>query len=161
MSEERKWAVEESEFVKTSPAQAYELVSDLRRMGGLSPECIGVWVRRRGPLTEGTAFTGFNRKGPWLWFTSGRVRTADEGREFAFRITTFGIPLALWSYRFTEEDGGTRIVERWDDLRTGRSRRLAGVLGLLFAGSPAATRHRTNSAGMRATLTKIKQTLES
>lgn len=160
MSEERKWTVEESEFVKASPAQAYEAVSDLRRMGGFSPECIGVWVRGRGRLTEGTRFVGFNRRGPWLWFTTGQVRTADEGREFSFRITTFGLPLSLWSYRFTEEDGGTRIVERWDDLRTGRSRRPAELLGLLFAGSPAATRHRTNSKGMKSTLTTLKSTLE-
>ncbi|MFG2309367.1 SRPBCC family protein [Streptomyces sp. NPDC048566] len=159
MSEGRRWRVEESVLVRAAPERAYRAISDVRRMAGFSPECVGVWVHGRGPVTRGTRFTGFNRKGPWLWFTDCRVVRAEEGRDFAFRVTSFGLPIALWGYRFAAEEGGTRVTEYWQDLRTGRAGRPAELLGF-FTGTRAPVRHAANTAGMRATLGRLKEALE-
>lgn len=159
MSEERRWQVEESVLVHATPERAYRAISDIRRMATFSPECVGVRVRGRGPVVAGTRFTGFNRKGLWLWFTDCRVVRAEEGRDFAFRVTSFGLPIALWGYRFTPEEDGTRVTEYWEDLRTGRRGRPAELLGF-FTGTKPAVRHRANTAGMRATLGRLKAALE-
>ncbi|MFC9244745.1 SRPBCC family protein [Streptomyces sp. NPDC057136] len=156
----RRWQVEESVLVHTSPGLAYRAISDVRRMGTFSPECRVVWVHGRVPVTVGTKFTGFNRKGLWLWFTDCRVVRAEEGRDFAFRVTSFGLPIALWGYRFAEEEGATRVTEYWEDLRTGRKGRPAELLGF-FTGTKPAVRHEANSAGMRATLGRLKAVLEN
>lgn len=146
-------------MVRTSPERAYRTISDVRRMGAFSPECVGVWVHSRGPVTLGTRFTGFNRKRLWLWFTHCRVVRAEEGHDFAFRVTTFGLPVALWGYRFTPEEDGTRITEYWEDLRTGRKGRSAELLGF-FTGTKPEVRHRANTEGMRVTLGRVKGVLE-
>ncbi|QNP68960.1 SRPBCC family protein [Streptomyces roseirectus] len=159
MGGERRWRVEESVLVRATPERAYRAISDVRRMGAFSPECVGVWVRRRGPVTLGTRFTGFNRKGPWLWFTDCRVVRADPARDFAFRVTSFGLPIALWGYRFTPEQDGTLVTEYWEDLRTGRKGRPAELLGF-FTGTRPEVRHRVNAEGMRATLGRLKAELE-
>ena len=157
---ERRWRVEESLYVRSTPGRAYAAISDVRRMGTFSPECRAVLVHGRGPVRVGMKFTGFNRKGPWLWFTGCRVVTAEPGRDFAFRVTSFGLPIALWGYRFATEDGGVRITEYWQDLRTGRWGRPAELLGF-FTGTKPEARHVANSAGMRATLRRLKAVLES
>jgi hypothetical protein len=96
-----------------------------------------------------------------VWFTECRVAVADPGREFAFRVTTFGMPVARWGYRFAAEDGGTRVTEYWEDLRTGRSAAIASLLGRLFTGTRAADRHQVNLAGMGVTLQRLKLALEA
>src|SRR5690348_7295328 len=55
--------------VGVSPAEAYQAVSDVRRMARWSPECFAVLVWSR---TDGlpARFVGLNRRGPWVWFTT-------------------------------------------------------------------------------------------
>ncbi|MFI9331605.1 SRPBCC family protein [Kitasatospora sp. NPDC052868] len=155
----REWSVEESVSVKAGPAAAYRAVADVRRMGEWSPECRAVWARR-GPLGVGARFVGFNRRGLFFWFTTCRVTDADPGREFAFRVDTFGLPVAQWGYRFEPaEGGGTTVTEYWRDLRTGRASGLTEVLGTVFAGTNPELRVKVNRAGMRATLARIQAAL--
>ncbi|GAA2827396.1 SRPBCC family protein [Kitasatospora paracochleata] len=157
---EREWTVEESVVVAVEPAAAYGAVAEVRRTGEWSPECRAVWSRS-GPLPTGARFVGFNRKGPLVWFTTCRVTVAAPGREFAFRVGTFGLPVALWGYRFEPTgDGSTLVTEYWRDLRTGRGRRPAELLGLVFTATRPADRARVNRAGMRTTLARLKAALE-
>ncbi|WP_354640893.1 SRPBCC family protein [Kitasatospora camelliae] len=157
---DRQWAVEESATVAVRPEVAYRAVAELRRMGEWSPECRAVWVRR-GPAGVGTRFVGWNRKGWLLWFTTGRVTVADQGREFAFRVVTFGLPVAEWGYRFQPAgDGGSTVTEYWTDLRRGRGARLTEVLGRIFSGTRAEDRAAVNRAGMRTTLERLRHSLE-
>ncbi|GGO90657.1 SRPBCC family protein [Wenjunlia tyrosinilytica] len=157
---EREWTAEESIVVGASAERVYRAVADVERMGRWSPECRAVWVPRP-PVRCGTRFLGLNRKGPWVWVTECRVQQADPGRGFAFRVTTFGLPVALWGYRFEPEAGGTRVTEYWQDLRTGRLSGLTELLGRAFTGTRPADRHRVNRAGMRTTLERLKRALEA
>ncbi|NVK77872.1 SRPBCC family protein [Streptomyces morookaense] len=164
----RRWTVEESILVRAPRARLYSAVADVRAMGRWSPECRAVWVPHP-PLRAGRGFFGFNRKGPFVWFTWCRVVRAEHPREFAFDVSTFGLPVARWGYRFeTVADAGadgsgggdTKVTEYWQDLRTGPGARFTELLGLVFTGTPAARRAEANRAGMRITLRRIKDAVE-
>lgn len=160
----REWVAEESVLVEAPVDRAYEAVADPRRMTEWSPELFAVWIRRagRGPVASGTRFVGFNRIGARVWFTGCRVTAARPGETFAFRVSSFGVPVALWGYRFEAVGGGrTRLTEYWEDLRRDhRGTGFISALGTLFTGVSAEGRAEVNRCGMRATLGRIKSTLE-
>ena len=150
--------VEESVFIAVPPAAVYRAVSSIQRMREWSPEFLGAWYR--SPVRVGTRFVGFNRRRAWIWFTTAVVTHADEAREFAFRVTTFGMPVSEWGYRLAPSEAGTVVTEYWRDLRLGRTAPVAKLLGLIFTGSRPNQRPSTNRAGMRRTLTAMGRTLE-
>ncbi|MFJ9822996.1 SRPBCC family protein [Streptomyces sp. NPDC101160] len=153
----RQWSLEESVRVEgVDPAALYGLVADLRNMGRWSPECRQVLVARP-PVRTGTRFVGLNKRGLFLWFTTGRVTTARPGEEFVFDVGVFGLPIARWGYRFEADGTGTRITESWHDLRTGRGSKLTTLLGTVFAGTSPERRIAVNRHGMRTTLARIAQ----
>jgi hypothetical protein len=149
--------VSERTTVGVPASRVYEAVSDVRRMARWSPECVGVWVWRRAAGGAPGRFVGFNRRGPLVWFTTCRVVTAEPGREFAFDVTTFGMPVSRWSYRLSEVPGGTEVTEHWQDRRSPG----AYLLGRIFTGRTAGSRPQVNSEGMRTTLGRLKSELES
>ncbi|WP_432027756.1 SRPBCC family protein [Streptomyces sp. 1222.5] len=155
----RLWKVEESVLVDAPVAEVYSAVADVRNLGKWSPECFAVWSRGRGAGT-GSAFVGFNRKGLFVWFTTCRVTRAERPDEFAFRVTAFGLPVALWGYRFRPEGDATRVTEYWEDLRTGPGARVAEFLGRVFTGTRPVDRAEVNRSGMRTTLGRIRAALE-
>jgi hypothetical protein len=53
-----------------------------------------------------------------------------SGAEFAFDVTTFGMPVSRWGYRFSPTEGGTEVTEYWIDKRNLG----ATVLGRVFTG---------------------------
>jgi hypothetical protein len=152
--------VEESIFIAASAESVYRAVSNVRRMGEWSPECFGVWSSSRHFRT-GSRFIGFNRRRLWFWFTSCTVLRAEEARDFAFEVRTFGMPVALWGYRLQARDAGSVVTEYWQDLRSGRSAPVAKLLGLVFTGTRPANRSDVNRTGMRATLARLKTVVES
>jgi uncharacterized protein YndB with AHSA1/START domain len=156
MADSRPGDVAERITVGVPPARAYQAVSDVHRMARWSPECFAVlvWLRRGGLPAR---FVGLNRRGPWVWFTTCRVVTARPGEEFAFDVTTFGMPVSRWSYRLAAVDEGTEVTECWRDQR-GRG---AHVLGRIFTGRVAGNRAEANREGMRATLARLKHDLEA
>lgn len=156
---ERQRSLEESAVIDAPPATVYGLVSELRNMGRWSPECRSVWVPSRTSARAGARFVGFNRRGPFVWFTVGRVVEARQDRAFVFDVGVFGLPIARWGYRFEPEGTGTRVTEFWQDLRSGGPRgRVADLLGTVFAGTDPARRIALNRSGMRATLAAIAGT---
>jgi hypothetical protein len=142
--------------VGVQPAAVFEAVSDVRRMARWSPECFAVWVWSR-EAGRPARFVGFNRRGPWVWFTTCRVVAASPGEEFAFDVTTFGMPVARWSYRLAAVPDGTEVTEHWAD-RRGRG---AHLLGRVFTGRAAQVRPQINQTGMRTTLERLKRELEN
>ncbi len=148
--------VAESVIVDAEPAAVYAAVSDVRRMARWSPECFAtlVWSRKRG---RPAGFVGFNRRGPAVWFTTCRVVADEPDEEFAFDVTTFGMPVARWSYRLAPVPEGTELTEHWLDRRS----RGAGILGRIFTGRVANDRPEANREGMRTTLARIKRDLEA
>jgi hypothetical protein len=159
---EREWVVEESVTIEAEPAVVYAAVADLRRMGEWSPEVLAVWVRGRA-IGEGTRFVGFNRLGWRLWFTTCEVSAAVPGEVFAFRVSSFGIPAALWGYRVEDiGEGTTRLTEYWHDLRRDhRGAAFVSLLGKVFTGVPAERRAEVNRRSMRRTLERIKAAVEA
>jgi hypothetical protein len=147
--------VAERVTVGVSPAAVYRAVSDVRRMARYSPECFACWVWSG---KNGMArFLGFNRRGPFVWFTTCRVVVAAADQEFAFDVSTFGMPVARWGYRLAAAPGGTEVTEYWQDRRS----RGATLLGRVFTGRSAGNRPEINRAGMRVTLDRLKRELES
>lgn len=159
---EREWVAEESVLVGAAPSLVYEAVADPKRMTEWSPELFAVLGRGlKGGAEEGATFTGFNRRGWRVWFTHCEVTAALPGQVFAFRVSSFRVPVALWGYRLEEVPGGTRLTEYWQDLR--RDARGVGfieVLGKVFTGVRAENRAGVNREGMRATLERIKAACE-
>jgi len=144
--------VSEEIEVAVAPATVYAAVSDMRRMARWSPECFAVW-RYAG----GKRFVGWNRHGPFVWFTTCRVTTDRQAEEYAFDVTTFGMPVSRWGYRFTPSGAGTLVTEYWEDRRT----RGAFVLGRIFTGRVVHDRPAVNREGMRQTLARLKAELEA
>ncbi len=158
---EREWVAEESVLIEAAPGTVYAAVADPRAMTAWSPELFAVWMRGKA-ATEGTRFTGFNRRGPFVWFTGCEVTSAVPEQSFAFRVSSFHMPVALWGFRVEAVPKGTRLTQYWQDLRRdSRSARLVSLLGLVFTGVRADGRARLNRAGMRATLARIKRSLEA
>jgi uncharacterized protein YndB with AHSA1/START domain len=148
--------VAESVIVNADPADVYAAVSDVRRMARWSPECFATWVwSRKDGRPHG--FVGFNRRGPFVWFTTCRVVVAEPGKEFAFDVTTFGMPVSRWTYRMAAVPEGTEVTEHWVD-RRGRGGHL---MGRVFTGGSAKARPAVNREGIRATLTRLKSELEA
>lgn len=147
---------EERIVVDVPPAEVFAAVTDVRRMARWSSECFGVWIWRR-ENGRPSRFIGFNRRGPYVWFSGCQVRVADPGAEFAFDVTALGLPVARWGYRFTATEGGTEVTEYWLDKRTRGSR----ALGRIFTGPSATRRPEVNRDGMRETLRRLKSELES
>lgn len=148
--------VEERIVVDAPPAAVYLAVSTVRRLARWSPECFAVWVYRRSAGMP-TRFVGFNRRRGYVWFTTCRVLIADPEREFTFDVSTFGLPVARWGYRFASVEGGTEVTEFWLDRRTPGSL----LLGRIFTGRSARMRPDVNRAGMRTTLQRLKREVEN
>ncbi|MFI0405046.1 SRPBCC family protein [Actinomadura sp. 3N508] len=168
---EREWVVEESVAIEADARTVYAAVADLRRMREWSPEVFATWIRGR-KIVPGVKFVGFNRIGWRLWFTTCEVTVAVPGEAFAFRVSTFGMPVAIWGYRIeaiaddpdapdTSSAPRTRLTEYWEDLRRdGRSTTFTSLLGKVFTGVPAERRAAVNREGMRATLARIGTAVE-
>jgi hypothetical protein len=148
--------VSEEILIRVPPVAAYAAVAEIKRMAKWSPECFAVWIWRRD-AGRPARFIGWNRRGPFIWFTTCRVETAHPGEEFAFEVTTFGQPVARWGYRFEETPDGTRVTESWTDRRN----RAAFVLGRIFTGRVTKQRPQANRVGMRETLRRLKSELEA
>ena len=99
----------------SSAEAAYDLVSDVTRMGDWSPECVrGEWVAGRGEV--GSRFLGHNRSGRSEWTTECEVVVADRPVEFAWDVITLAPAprTSVWRFTFAEEDGRLTIEERFE-----------------------------------------------
>lgn len=149
-------SIAETVTVCADPAEVYAAVADVRRMAGWSPECFATWVwSRKDGRPHG--FVGFNRRGPLVWFTTCRVVIAEPGKEFAYDVTTFGMPVARWAYRLAAGPEGTELTEHWTDHRS----RGAHLIGRVFTGRSANDRPAVNREGIRTTLARLKRELEA
>ncbi len=148
--------VEEHIVVAAPPAEVFAAVADVRRMARWSPEVFAVWIwRKQNDIPS--RFVGWNRYKLFVWFSSCQVRVADPATEFTFDVTTFGMPVARWGYRFSPTQGGTEVTEYWIDKRNFGST----LLGRIFTGKSATIRPEVNRDGMRQTLRRLKSELES
>lgn len=149
--------IEVSTTIAAPPDRLYAMVSDVTRMGEWSPECFRcTWVRGATGPAVGARFRGWNRKGWRRWWTDATVTKAEPGKEFAFAVSSFGLPVAGWGYRFEPSaDGGTVVTEYWNDRR---QKPMAVVSGVAVG---VADREGHNRRGMEQTLQRIKAVAEA
>jgi Polyketide cyclase / dehydrase and lipid transport len=106
----------DSVVVAVSPAELYDLVSDVTRTGEWSPVCVACWWDEGATGQVGDWFTGRNVTPERTWETRSRVDVADRGREFAWLV---GGSRARWGYLLEPVDAGTRLTETWQFLPDG------------------------------------------
>jgi len=104
--------------IAASPDTLYDMVSDLPRMGELSPENTGgMWINGATGPEVGAVFRGTNSHGDKHWATTAVIERAERGKEFVFRTSVGPIKIARWGYTFEPVDNGTKVTETWDDMR--------------------------------------------
>jgi uncharacterized protein YndB with AHSA1/START domain len=141
--------------IAASADRLWALLGDPGRMGEWSDECRRVdWIDgATGPALD-ARFHGHNRIGWRRWTTTGRIVNYDPPRNLTFDVSMFGQPIARWSYDLAPDGDGTKVTERFVDLRGALSRRL----GPVARGVADTAAH--NRAGMQRTLEKVRAAAE-
>lgn len=134
----------------------YDLVSDIRRMGEWSPENTGGrWLGGATGPAVGARFLGWNRHGPFRWFTRCTVTRADRGEGFEFQVNESKM---VWGYRFEPAEGGGTLVTEYRR----HTKPVNPVIGLVQrSGLLGKDRERLMVEGMRATLERLKAAAEA
>lgn len=101
--------------VAADPHTVWSIVTDLPRMGELSPENIGGhWVGGSTGPAVGARFRGTNRNGALRWQTRVRVVECEPQRLFTFDVRSpFGVRVSRWSYVIAPTEAGCRLTENW------------------------------------------------
>lgn len=143
------------------PERIWELVSDIRNTGRFSPETVDAqWLDGATGPAVGVRFRGKvvrNGRGPTYWSTC-EITACEPGREFGFVVLLPGDRRVIhWRYRFTPAtapDGaeGTEVTESFRMEPSAATRVYWALLGW--------ARGRTNRAGMRTTLERIRAVVE-
>ena len=142
--------IEVSRVIAATPEALYDIVSDLTRMGELSPENKGgMWVKGATGPEVGARFRGTNGTDKRHWATTAVVEQADRGKVFAFRVEVGPVKISRWSYRFEPAEGGTRVTEMWEDRRSWFSKQLGA------RASGVSDRPSHNRSGMETTLSNL------
>ena len=109
----------ESITIDRPPADVYAIVSDVTRIGELSPVCkSGAWDDSATAGRQDAWFTGHNAIGDITWDTHCKVVAAEPGREFAFvnHGQEGDAELVRWGYTFDAQGDGTLVTESWQVL---------------------------------------------
>ncbi|SFP04603.1 Polyketide cyclase / dehydrase and lipid transport [Amycolatopsis arida] len=144
--------------VAADPLAVWALVTDLPRMGELSPENVGGrWVNGATGPAVGAEFRGVNRNGERRWWTKVSVVECVAGRRFTFDVRTpFGVRVSRWSYEITPTATGCRLTEQWYRVGNWFIRR---VMGPRVTGR--ADRPGYNLRSIEHTLAAVKATAEA
>lgn len=107
--------ISQSIEVAAAPLVVWSLVSDLPRMGELSPENLGgQWVDGATGPAVGAEFRGVNRNGDKQWWTKVRIVACVPGRLLTFDVRTpFGVRVSRWSYQIVPTESGCVLTEQW------------------------------------------------
>ncbi len=141
--------------IEASPEKLYELVTDITRMGKLSPECTGgKWLGGATGPAVGAKFKGTNKAGMIRWSTVNRVVVADPGKAFSFETDGSG---ARWTYRF-EANGDSTVVTESREMFKKRPLLATVFASLLLGGT---TSHDgVMDQGLHDTLNRLKAVAE-
>jgi carbon monoxide dehydrogenase subunit G len=148
--------------VTAPPEAVWARVSDVTRMGEVSPACTGCeWDDPTTGMADGAWFTGHNKAGEHTYSTRCLITDYTPGLAFAFLNHSGGgdAPLSKWGYEVEATDGGTVLTEIWE--------MLPGFVELVQARSAdvdvaqvAEERKAFAQSGMAATLAALKAELE-
>ena len=143
--------IEVSRVIAAPPDVLYDIVSDLPRMGELSPENTGgIWLDDASGPAVGAKFRGTNSDHKKKhWATVATIDEADRGRAFSFRVAVGPIKISRWAYTFEPVDDGTRVTESWTDMRGWFAKKLGSMA------SGVNDRPEFNRESIEATLTNL------
>lgn len=154
--------------VSCPPAEAWALVSDIRRIGEFSPECVGTrWLDGADRLGVGVRFEGTNRVRAGVdevvWIRPCTVTRLIPGERFAYVVGDRfdGTAAAEWDVSVEPGGDGCVIRQTFRHLPDG----LSGVRAEADsdpASAPAILQRRAAAlaAGMRETLHRMRAVLE-
>jgi hypothetical protein len=138
-------------YADATPETVYDRVSDITRMGDISPTCTGGQWDTGSTGTAAGWFTGTNRVDDREWQPRSQVVAADPGREFAFVVGGTESGWVRWGYLLAPRGRGTEITETWKVLQI--MPRMGEADEQL-----AALRERT-AGNLRATLEALREVL--
>ncbi|MGZ4120803.1 MAG: SRPBCC family protein [Actinomycetota bacterium] len=148
---------------------AWDLLTDIARIGEFSPECIGArWIEGDGPVV-GARFEGTNRKvngdDEFVWIRPCTVTVAEQPRIFTYVVGDRydGSPASEWEFVIepTTPDSCCimqtfrHVPDGWTGVRTAADADPANARAHIRA------RMEEMQAGMHATLDAIKGALEA
>jgi hypothetical protein len=139
------------------PDDIWGLVSDVTRIGELSPETFeGEWIDGATGPAAGARFRGHvkrNGRGPVYW-TVCRVTESEPGRTFAFDVLGPGSRVVnSWRYDIEPAGDGAAVTESF--------RLASNPATKLYWAIAGKARNRTNVEGMRQTLERVKAIVEA
>jgi hypothetical protein len=105
--------------IEAPAAEVYAIVSDVTRMGELSPVCTsGTWDDPSQAGKVGAWFTGHNAVDTFTWDTRCEVVSAVPDRDFTFvNHGPEGLAeLVRWGFAFEDHGGETTVTESWQVL---------------------------------------------
>ncbi len=143
--------------IAASAEDLYDRVADVGKMGEYSPEATGA-LRAPSVLSAGDRFIGTNRRGVIRWPTVCTVLEARRGEAFAFNVDVGPVAVSKWSYAFEPVEGGTRVMETWEDRRAGVLGAAVKAVGKVII---PGDRSRHNRLSILTTLRALKQAAES
>jgi hypothetical protein len=143
--------------MNTEPLTAWELISDITKMGEYSPEVFEAeWLDGATGPAVGARYRGHvkrNERGPVYW-TNCRVTECVPGEVFEFAVVFRDKPANTWRYEFAPgPDGGTDVTESFrlpDNILTKIWRPLGGFM-----------RENRNTRDMRRTLERVRDVAEA
>ena len=109
----------ESITIDRAAAHVYAIVSDVTRIGELSPVCrSAAWDDAAQAGAVGAWFTGHNAIGEFTWDTHCKVVAAEADREFAFvnHGPSGDVELVRWGYSLEPQGDATVVTESWQIL---------------------------------------------
>jgi hypothetical protein len=157
--------------VACAPLTAWELVTDIRRIGEFSPECIDArWIDGAKGPSVGARFEGTNRvaddanDSEYIWIRPCTVTTAQSPERFSYAVGDRydGTPATFWDIEIEPTGTGCRITQRFRHLPRG----LSGVRHRADDDPPHSEdivneRLQGLTNGMMQTLQRMKRVLES
>ncbi|MEP9415270.1 MULTISPECIES: SRPBCC family protein [unclassified Gordonia (in: high G+C Gram-positive bacteria)] len=146
--------IEESIDINASPEAVWTVISDLKRMGEWSPQCVKMIIR--GPVELGTKTININRRGPLVWPTTSKVVRFAPNQEIGFRVAENH---TVWSYTITPTDAGVTLTER-REAPGGTTTKVSSVLVDKLMGGTESFEEELK-LGMAETLGKIKKAAEA
>ena len=136
------------------PAEVFEAISDITRIGEWSPECMAArWVGGATGPGVGARFEGDNKAvigGLTLkkWTTTSEVTACVPGEVFEFVAEGY----TTWRYELKPSASGTTVTESFSFVSP------TGLQKFIYEG--VMKRSKAMVKGMGATLVKIKASLE-
>ena len=148
--------LEVSRDVAAPPSAVFALLTDITRIGELSPETHRAeWEEGFDRAEVGAVFTGHNRNADKEWSTQATIVELVPDERFFFDCSFHGFVFSKWGYSIEPIPSGCRVTEYTQDLRP------ESALAMSAEMSGVADRHAHNRAGMEVTLERLAAAVEA